>query len=103
MEERDADELRPAVAEVFQRGRLDDDVARHAVPLERAHAALRRRDLAIAPLEAVHAVVGMLHVAPVSAAHGLVALDDELVAASPPLRDEDGIGHGTPHTFARGV
>ena len=103
VEQRDVHDARAAVAEVLELDGLDDDVARHAVPFEGLHHALRRRDLAIAPLEAVHAVGRVLDEAPVAAALDLHLLDDELVAAAPPLRDERRVGHRAPHAFARRV
>ena len=83
--------------------RLDDDVAGHAVPLEGLHDALGRRDLAVAALEAVHAFGAVLDEPPVAAALDLHALDHELVAAAPPLRDQRGVGHRAPDALARRV
>src|SRR5690606_18041261 len=92
-EEREDDEPRAAVPEVLERRGLDDDVSRHPVPLERLHDALRRDDLAIAALEAVHAIRPMLDEAPMPAALDLHALDHDLVAPAPPLRDQLRIRH----------
>ena len=80
-----------------------DDVARHAVPLEGLHDALLRRHLAEAALEAVDiALVAVLDEPPVAAALDLHALDVELVAAAPPLRDQLG-SVSARHTRSRGA
>ncbi len=58
-----------------------------------------RRDLPVAALEAVNAVRAVLDESPVAALLDFHSLDDELVAAAPPLRDEIGIGERAPDSI----
>src|SRR5713226_1004132 len=94
------DDPRSTVAEVLEIGGLNYHVARHAVPLEGLHEALRWCHLAVAPLEALRPVGGMLDVSPVPAPFYLHALDDELVAASPPLSDHLRVSERLPNARA---
>src|SRR5437660_150305 len=75
-------------------------MARHAVVLEGPHHAFGRLHFAIAPLEPMDAMIGVLDEAPVAAALHLHPLDVELVAATPPLRHEPGVAHRLPDPIA---
>src|SRR5688572_15363594 len=101
VEERERHDFRAAVADVGELQGFDDHVSRHAVPLEGLDDAVLRRHLAEPSLEAVLALGSVLDEAPVSAALQLELLDDELVAAAPPLRQELRVGEGAPHAVAR--
>src|SRR6185369_1047685 len=103
VEERGTDELGAAVGQLLQRHGLNQHVGRHAVPLETRNDPLDRRDFSITALEAMHAMIAVLDEAPMATAFELEALDDQAVAASPPLRDEFGLGHRLPHPLALGV
>jgi hypothetical protein len=58
-----------------------------------------RRHLAVAPFEAVRAVIAVLHEAPVASAFHLHFLDHELVAATPPLGHELRVGERLPYAL----
>src|SRR3990172_387376 len=97
----DDDPCAPAL-QVLEGQVVHDHVARHAVPLERLYNALRRRHLAKAALEPVHAVRAVLDEAPVAAALHLHALHHQAIAAPPPLRRLLRIGERPPHRLAPG-
>src|SRR5438552_2184207 len=78
-------------------------VARHAVPSEREYQPLGRLHLAEAAFESEHALRRMLDEAPLAARLHVVALDHQLVAAAPPLRDQLRLGHRAPDPLARRV
>src|SRR5438132_259254 len=103
VEQRRGDDLCTTVAQVFELSGLDGYVAGHAVPFEGLHETLQRCHLAVAPLEPVHAIRGVLDAAPVAAPFDLHALDVNLVAASPPLREQRRVGVRLPDTLNRRV
>jgi hypothetical protein len=70
---------------------------------EGLHEPLGWRHFAVAALEAVYAIGAVLDESPVAAALDLHALDHEFVAASPPLREQLGIGEGPPDPLDRCV
>ncbi len=88
LEKRPADDLGAAIAEVLEGRCVEHDMSGHPVPREGQGEPLRRRHLAIEPLESVYPVIGMLDKAPASATPTLEFLDHQLVPTTPPLRDQ---------------